>query len=143
LKRQQQQQQMNKGNTGTVTTASTSMDNSWASYLPHTLTGWMTGISSTQDGQQHEERDVGATGSIDSSDIDLDTADANPQLWELAKHEGDEKYHAWLESHIWTVSACSGCLQVNRKQKAILCRLMQSHLGPFTSLAIGLSVCRP
>ena len=38
----------------------------------------------------------------DDEDPDEDLTTQNEKFWELAKHEGDEKWLEWIETHIWT-----------------------------------------
>jgi len=38
----------------------------------------------------------------DDEDPDEDISMRNEKFWELAKHEGDEKWLEWIETHIWT-----------------------------------------
>ena len=37
-------------------------------------------------------------------------ADKHWQFWELAKHEGDERYMEWMEKHLWTYVGLSAPL---------------------------------
>jgi hypothetical protein len=100
---------------------------SWTS--SSTFSGWMSGIAAevdewydwfmTEGGSQKDKDDSSekkenlssaANEGIENNDNNPSTVttknDRNAvrrnQLWELAKHEGDEKWSQWLETHIWT-----------------------------------------
>jgi hypothetical protein len=99
---------------------------SWTS--SSTLSGWMSGIAAEVDewydwfmteGGSHKGNDDSSTKMEARNDGDVDgyngsdpsssntanngrNAVRRNQLWELAKHEGDEKWSHWLETHIWT-----------------------------------------
>lgn len=102
---------------------------SWTS--SSTLSGWMSGIATEVDewydwfmaegGSRHYKEDSSSENK-EQEPLKSDGNDGNGnngndprtaannggntmrrnQLWELAKHEGDEKWLQWLETHIWT-----------------------------------------
>ena len=51
---------------------------------------------------QQQQQQAFVTDIADDDDTDEDLSTRNEKFWELAKHEGDEKWLEWIETHIWT-----------------------------------------
>lgn len=70
--------------------------------------GWLSGVSSGFDDLWKtyivgEESDSDATSqNREPPTSESDSTQQDWQFWELAKHEGDETYLKWTETHIWT-----------------------------------------
>lgn len=77
----------------------TQSDGDMNSYLP----GWMSGVVSGFDEWWSAYFSSQKDGDSNAHGEDLEHPNSrHPQLWELAKIEGDEKWIEWLEAHIWT-----------------------------------------
>jgi Lecithin:cholesterol acyltransferase len=75
-----------------------------ASVLP----GWMSGVVTGFDEwwSAYFSAQESSTGQSDEANVD----GRHPQLWELAKIEGDGNWIEWIEEHIWTYVGLSAPL---------------------------------
>ena len=73
------------------------------------LSGWMSGVVSGFDEWWSAYFSAQAEGGESTSHDDSSDRDhsKHPQLWELAKIEGDGNWIDWLEKHIWTYAGLS------------------------------------
>lgn len=73
-----------------------------ANTINSVLPGWMSGVVSGFDDWWNSYFESQSEQPADGESISDSSHSRHPQLWELAKLEGDGNWIDWLEEHIWT-----------------------------------------
>lgn len=77
-------------------------EESYADYVKRAKRRQQRRLQKQQQQQGIATPDPGSVDIADGEDPDEDFSTRNEKFWELAKHEGDEKWLEWIETHIWT-----------------------------------------